>query len=335
MSAAGAYPVRSPQWILTYAGVNITADVSQMVLSISYVDRVGGASGEVEVELEDHAMRWQGPWYPALGDGLNLLIGYSGDPLLPCGDFQVDDLELGGPPDVFRMRCLAAYVTPAMRTCYSVGYENQSLLAIAGAVAGKYGLEMVATSGVPDIVFERVTQHYETDLAFLRRLANEYDYDFTVRGLQLVFYARAALEAQAPVATVERSQVSEFQFRNRTRRIFRAAEVSYLLPRTKTLISRSAEALLVAPTGDTVKLVTRCENQTQAALRAQAALRLNNRDFKRARLVMPGATVLSAGSNVALSGFGAFDGLYLIEAARHRLSRMHGYTTEVEVRNVA
>ena len=32
MAASAAYSVRSPNWILTYLGVNITADVSQMVL---------------------------------------------------------------------------------------------------------------------------------------------------------------------------------------------------------------------------------------------------------------------------------------------------------------
>jgi phage protein D len=53
MSVAIAYPVRSPEWILTYRGVNITADISRMVVSISYVDELGGRSGELEIELED------------------------------------------------------------------------------------------------------------------------------------------------------------------------------------------------------------------------------------------------------------------------------------------
>ena len=59
MTAPIAYPVRSPDWILTYSGVNITADISHMVLSISYADELGGRSGELEVELEDRERRWQ------------------------------------------------------------------------------------------------------------------------------------------------------------------------------------------------------------------------------------------------------------------------------------
>ena len=61
MAAAVSYPVRAPQWVLTYQGVNITADISPMVLAITYVDRLDNASGEVEVELEDHAKRCWAP----------------------------------------------------------------------------------------------------------------------------------------------------------------------------------------------------------------------------------------------------------------------------------
>ena len=121
MAAAFSHSVRTPQWVLIFDGVDITTDVSHMVLAISYVDRLGEASGEVEIELEDHAKRWQGPWYPGLGHILGLQIGYRGEQLLDCGSFQVDELEFDGPPDVMRLRCLAAYITArslaGVRTC--------------------------------------------------------------------------------------------------------------------------------------------------------------------------------------------------------------------------
>src|SRR5579863_4942440 len=144
MAAAISYSVRTPDWLLTYEGIDITADVSHMVLAISYIDRLGEASGEVELALEDHAKRWQGPWYPGLGNILSLQIGYSGEALLDCGTFQVDEIELDGPPDVMRLRCLAAYITPAMRTPNTIAYEDQSLVGIAGQIASKYGLTLVA-----------------------------------------------------------------------------------------------------------------------------------------------------------------------------------------------
>jgi Bacteriophage probable baseplate hub protein len=334
MAAASAYPVRVPQWVLSYQGVNITADVSRMVLRISYCDYLGGLSGELDVAIEDHGKRWQGAWFPALGDRVNLAVGYQGEALLPCGDFQVDQLELGGPPDVFCLRCLAAFITPAMRTRNTAGYENQTLGQIARAIAGKYGFSVVSAPDAAELRFARVTQADETDLGFLKRLAREHDYDFTVRGTTLVFYARRALEQAPAVATVARSDTERFAFSNRSHRIYRAAEVAYQDARGKQLIAHTAQASPVPSTGDTLKLDVRSENGQQAAFRAEAALHARNRKLVQARLVLPGSAALAAGVNVALCGFGGFDGTYLIDAARHRLDHARGYTTELEARRV-
>ncbi|HEY6394502.1 MAG TPA: hypothetical protein VIX12_03725 [Candidatus Binataceae bacterium] len=334
MSAVAGYPVRAPRWVLTYQGVNITGDVSQMVTEITYVDRLGDACGELEIELDDHDGRWQGSWYPSLGDRANLLIGYHGEELLPCGDFQVDELELAGPPDRFRMRCLAAYVTPALRTENSAGYENLTLLQIAAVIAGKYGLTLMSATGVEDLSFTRVTQKQETDLGFLKRLANQFDYDFNVRGATMVMFARTALEQTAPVFTIAPGGVERYEFRNKTRRIYAGAQAAYQDPFARQLIVQSVESQPPAPTGDTLKLVSRCENGQQARLKAAAALHRHNLAFTTISLTMPGTTLAASGSTAAVQGWSSLDGTYLIELARHHLDRATGYTTEIEARLV-
>lgn len=334
MAGSLTYPVRSPEWILTYEGVNITADISHMVVGITYTDRLSGAAGEVEIELEDHEKRWQGPWYPQEGDQASLMIGYHGEPLLPCGDFQVDELEFELPPDIFRLRCLAAYITPAMRTLNSTAFEDQTLVQIAAALAGKYGFELVTAPGLANVAFARVTQSRETDLEFLHRLARTHGYDFTIRGKQMVFYARAALEVQTPAAAISRADLLRGGFRSKTHRVYKAAQVSYQDPTSKRLVTQTVDATPLPPTGDTLKLVARCENGQQALLKSQSALHAANMLQTAARLELPGAPVLCAGNIATLSGFGANDGIYLIETARHRVTRASGYTTEVEARRL-
>jgi len=336
MAAAFSHSVRTPQWVITYDGVDITTDISHMVLAISYVDRLGEASGEVQVELEDHAKRWQGPWYPGLGNILSLQIGYRGEQLLDCGSFQVDELEFDGPPDVTRLRCLAAYITAQMRTPNTVAYENQSIVEIAGQIASKYGLSLVAASSAleSDVAFARVTQRRETDLGFLKRLAIEHNFDFTVRGAQMVFYARTALEAVVPVFALTRSDSTRFSFRNRTRRIYSGAEVSYFNPDIKQLIAQTATANTPEPTTDTLKIVARSETGQQALVKAQAALHLHNMVFIDASIEGPGNVMLVAGNQVEVAGWGALDGAYLIETARHQLTRASGYTTSIAARRV-
>jgi uncharacterized protein len=284
--------------------------------------------------IEDHDQRWQGPWYPTLGDELNLAIGYRGEGLLPCGDFQLDQLELAGPPDTFTMRCLAAFITPAMRTRRSAGYESQTLLGIAETIGLKYGLTVSSALDVVDIAFERVTQKHETDLGFLKRLAFEHDYDFTVRGSILVFYSRTSLEKNLPPLTIARTDLESFEFRNRTHATYRSAQVAYQDLASKSLIVQSAAAVAPIRTGDVLKLVSRCENGQQALLKAQAALHAHNMSFVEASLVMPGSIAVASGNTLELVGFGEFDGVYIVLVAHHRLDRVHGYTTHLEVSRV-
>ena len=334
MVSAISYPVRTPEWVLNYQGINITADISAMLLSISYTDYLSELSGELEFVIEDHDQRWQTSWYPTLRDEVSLAMGYHGEGLLPCGEFQIDQLELAGPPDTLVIRCLAAFITPAMQTPNSAGYENETLLGIAQTIGQKYGLAVIGTPDVIDIAFERVTQKHETDLAFLKRLALEHDYNFSIRGSILVFYARASLEAIPPVQTVTRTDVERFEFRNRTHAIYRAAEVVYHDLTTKPLIAQGVVATAPIPTGDVLKLVSRCENGQQALLRAQAALHSHNISFIEATVTMPGSVAMASGNTIALSGFGEFDGTYIILVANHRLDRAHGYTTRLEVTRV-
>ena len=65
--------------------------------------------------------------------------------------------------------------------------------------------------------------------------------------------------------------------------------------------------------------MSRCENGPQALLKAQAALNASNMWFIDATLVMPGSIAMASGITVNLTGFGEFDGVYIVLVANHRL----------------
>jgi phage protein D len=335
-------PVRHPRWVLNYAGRNITGDVTAMVTEISYKDKVAHHSDEVEVTLEDRDHRWQGPWFPVRGDFVELFIGYDGEELLDCGDFQVDELELKGPPDSFHMKCIAAGITPSIRTPRSAAYENQTLLQVANTVAARHAMTVVGAPQSINVAWARLSQRTETDLNFLRSLAFRHNYDFSIRGQQLIFYARTPLEQQQSLLTLMRGgtelipsslTVKGFEFKTRTQQIYRSATVAYLNPQQKKLIAaQSGDSS--APTGDDLHIVARCEVPQHAQLKADSALHDANKDQVTGRIETEGTILLAAGVNVDISGFAAFDGRYHIESSRHRLERGSGYTTEVEVRKL-
>jgi uncharacterized protein len=358
MAALLSYPVRHPQWELTYAGQNITGRVTQMAIEVSYSDKTEHHSDELEVTLEDRDRRWQGPWFPVRGDVVSAQIGYDSEALMDCGQFQVDELELKGPPDTFHLKCVAAGITPSIRTPRSAAYENQTLLQVANTVAARQGLRVIGLAGSGQTIsFARVTQRHETDLNFLHRLAIAHNYDFSIRGTQLVFYSRTALENQSPVMTITRGaptvngaaapspfplpQLSGrgasilakgFEFKTRTQQIYKSASVAYQNPATKQLIAASASG--TSPTGDDLHIVTRCENPQQAQLKASSAIHDKNKDQVTGRLEVEGNTLLVAGVNITVQGFGAWDGTWHIDSSRHRLARDSGYETEVEIRQL-
>jgi len=100
------------------------------------------------------------------------------------------------------------------------------------------------------------------------------------------------------------------------------------------LVTQTVAAEPSPPNGDMIKLAVRCENGQQALLKAQSALHAANMVQTTAWLQTPGAAALSAGNNVRVDGFGVHDGVYLIETARHRLTRASGYTSEIDARRV-
>ena len=268
------------------------------------------------------------------GDVIQLWIGYAGENKLDCGSFQVDDLELEGPPDVFTIRAIPAYITPALRTPTSAGYENQTLMQIATTVAGKHGLTVVGAPNDINVSFKRVTQNRETDLAFLKRLANENDYDFTVRDKKIQFYSRPQLHAQPPVVNVVRTGSEKFQFKSKANQIYKGAQVSYQDPASGQLITGTASATVPVPAGDTLRVVRRVESAPDATQKATAALRDKNMIFGTSELTVPGNILLVAGNNITTSGWGKYDATYYIMTARHKLSRESGYTTELELQRL-
>lgn len=331
-AVAASRVVPAPAWKLSYAGQNITANISKAVTGILYNDKAEHGASEIEVQLEDRGRMWQrNP--PAKGDVLSLFIGYEGA-LTPCGLFQVDENTLEGPPDEFRMKGISASITAAMRTHFSRSYEGQTLAQIANTIAMAHGLTVVGAPADIDVTVQRITQKHETDLAFLRRVANLYGYNFNLKGQQLVFEARTRLETAPSVLTITRglTPVIKFSFTAQSWKVYKAATVSYFDPATKQLVTATAEADPPVPEGDVYAIPEKVQDGQEAQAKADAALHGNNMHEGTCTLTLEGDARLGAGLNIDLSGWGAFDGKYQIEQTRHRLIRNGAYTVEVNGR---
>ncbi|OHX10252.1 Cro/Cl family transcriptional regulator [Chromobacterium sphagni] len=340
--------VPHPVFQLAYGQHSITSDISPYVLSVTYTDYLSGQSDELEVELEDSDGRWIRAWYPGHGDQLTLKIGYAGEPLLPCGGFEIDEIEFAFPPTTVSIRALATGVKKLVRSRVGRAYENTTLAAIAQRIAKRNHLTL--TGKVRDIRIDRVTQYQERDVAFLTRLAREFGYAFKIVGSKLVFSELADLRDGQPVMTLRPGDLISIRLRDKIKEIYQEAKLKHHNPKTKKLVVYGVKNGEVAATGhttttaksgknpsssDSLKMSGRASSRATAQAKVQAALDQSNLEQTAGSLTLPGTPRLVAGSTFDLVDCGKLSGRYLVESARHRIDRSGGYTTDLEVKRAA
>jgi hypothetical protein len=333
--------VLQPSVVLVLAGVRMADYVQKTLLSLTYTDYLEGQSDTLEVELEDVEGKLQGPWYPTHGDVMIASIGYEKGYLrgqwLPCGEFQIDEVAVNGPPDSVSIKGLAAGTEHQLRTASAVAYDETTLADIAGQVAARNGLKLEGE--IAEVELIRVTQAQERDLPFLRRLADEYGHAFTVRDGKLMMYKRSDLKAREPRRTLRREDVASWRFQDKITTVVESAAVTYHDPVTKQTYTGEAkdsgdEIRTRRHSNDTRKINIRAENPAQAQLKADAALERANEDQTTCTLSMMGAVDLTAGTNIALEGWYAMDGKYQITQSTHSITRGQGYTTSIDCRRI-
>lgn len=319
--------VPQAKWVLTYEG----ADISSDAVGVIYTDFDHGQSDEIEVTFEDRMHRWKGGWYPEKGDVLNLMIGWIGQGLLPCGAFEIDEIDFNGPPDTVTLRALAAPVSESLRTKKTRAFEDKTLREIAEEIAGEHGMSVEGE--IEDITIKRVTQNEERDLEFLKRVAEEYAHVFAVRERVLFFSTIESLESQDAAAVIPRGEMKRFAFQDKTHEVYKECVLSYHDPETAKLIEVTVEDPDVT-TGDTLKVTARVESEDHAKTRAEAELKKANAKKLRGRVQIVGDHRMIAGNVIEIAMLGKLSGRYYVETSRHRIDRGAGYTTEVEVRRV-
>ncbi|TBV10266.1 phage late control D family protein [Stutzerimonas kirkiae] len=337
MAALTFNQVPQARLALSYEQRDIVRDVAPGLLSLTYTDRLTGQSDDLDLELHDAEGFWLNAWYPGHGDSLALGFSWAGSVMRQLGRFEIDEIELSGPPSTVHVRALAAGIRKAVRTVEHRAYESVTLDKVAQQIAARQGLALVGS--IEPIALDRLTQQ-ESDLAFLAQLAEQYDYAFKVRGTQLVFHRISELAASSPVLTVEPADLEHWSIRDSLKQVPAAVAVRHHEPTTQQLVAYDlvngeivavpSSASKTTTSADTKKRRKRTTGADSARAQAKADAAKAQRERTTGSLTLMGAPVLVSGNVIALDGFGKLSGNYLITSARHTFSRT-GYRSALEV----
>ncbi len=331
---------------------DISEDVSRFFLSLTYTDNLSDEADDITLELEDRAQLWQSDWFPE-GEGnfiditihtYNRVTLHDGESVLHAGRFEIDEIEVTGYPSTVRIKAVAVLGDSILRgTRHNQTWEEITVQKCAVDIASRNGLSLRwECEENPEL--DHVEQADESDLEFLLRICHDHGISLKITTDEVILFDDAKYEATDPVLTVYKPGLADtsvggdtvpvrwlrdYHMQAKTRDTYWKCQVKYQKGKEKELI----EGEFAAPNktkGRILYVREQVKDVSEAERLAKKKLREANKDEMTGEFVTLGRTDLAAGQVAELSGFGHFDGNYLIMRAVHEVRRE--YTTKASVR---
>lgn len=311
---------------LTYNQKNITSALAPYVTAIEATDSLG-KKDSLSITLEDSQDLWKGPWYPVKTDSLELEFGYKGGSVLKIGKFYIDEINFSAPPDTVQIQAVSADISKPLETPRSRTFKNKSLKQIVEQIAGEAGLKVHGK--IDNITFLCRRQNKQTDLGFLKMLADSFGYFMAVKENVLIFNKLSDVRKSKTSLKLHKSDCLSVSLKDKTAAIYKACTIKYWSAKDKQQLTYT-ENVEGLKTGDTLIIKDRVENHEQAKARAKAALTAKNERQVAGTILIPGSAYYTAGAQIELTGLGVLSGVYTITSAKHSFGS-GGWTCSLEV----
>ena len=322
---------------LIYEGKDISRNIAPYMMSFTYTDNSGDKADDISITLEDRDRLWIGDWFSSKGDKVRASIiihdweEAGKTQSLPCGLFEVDQIECSGPPNQITIKAVSTLVSKPMRQeKHTKAWENVKLSTIAGDAASRSSLAFF-WDAKDDPYFERRDQVETSDLEFLSGLCRDYGIAVKVTDTQLVCYDEEEYEAHEAVGELAfgDKKLIRWSFSTKTAGTYKSARLQYHDPVKDETYSVTEEGDAEG-TGRVLELNQKADSENDARRIASESLRQANKREITANITLMGDLRFVGGSNLTISGFGSFDGKYVIEKATHTVSG--SYTTKLDLR---
>ena len=304
-------------------------------VSASYIAYVSGASGSSSGSsassgisgMKISAVIVQRNWH---GDGK--------DNVLSCGEFELDSLSCGvGPSEVSIKGTSIPYASTIRQQKKTKGWEAYYLSGIAREIADKGGMGQLYLSSI-NPYYARREQYQTPDITFLKNLCHDAGVSMKVTNNIIVLFDQAAYEKRDAVLTIkygDGSYIGKPTLKTgKAETQYASCRVRYTNPATGKCIEAIAyveDYKADDKKNQQLEVRARVANYAEAKSLAEKRLRLHNKFERSASFTLLGNSEIVAGLNVKLSGFGLWDGKYVVKTAKHSVGSS-GYTTAITLR---
>ncbi len=257
------------------------------------------------------------------------------DSVLDCGLFELDSIDLSGPPSALTIKATSLSYSSTMRqTLKSKSWENVTLRQIARQIAEANGMGVMYETG-ENPKYSRVEQYRMSDISFLQKLCHDAGCSLKATNNIIVIFNQAEYETKNAVKTIvfAKSGYIKYKLSTGENDTYTSCRVYYTDSRGVTIsaVEYAENYRKGEDNGQCLEVRQKVSSVSEAQMLAHKLLRLHNKLETEASFTFPGDTSLAAGCAVELSGFGFWDGKYIIKQAKHTVSSS-GYTTVISLR---
>lgn len=327
-----------------FDGADISKDLEQYLLQIEYVDNDEDDADTLSIKVQDREGVWQSKWLGAMweaGKAMSIQAVISacnwnstgGDSVLDCGAFELDAVSAQGPPNTITIKGTSApYNCTLQQTQHSKSWESYDLKKIAGEIADNAGM---AVQYLPKPVpsYARVEQYRCSDIMFLKKLCQDAGFSVKICNKIIVIFEQKEYEVKGPVRTFSKGDGTYTSYKLYTNETQTYALCHVYYNNDGNLIEWTQKAEDYDPKNNSnqkLEIQQKVGSVEEAKALAKEMLRLYNKFAFEAQFTVPGDTSLVAGATFQISGFGKFDGKYLIKTSQHTVSGSGGYVTTVK-----
>lgn len=252
--------------------------------------------------------------------------------VLDCGTFEIDSVDLSGPPMKTTLKGTSIPYTSTLRMMKkSRNWEKFTLKRIAQQIANEAGLKLLYESS-NNLEYDKKEQVQQSDIRFLQDLCHAEGMALKITKMSVVIFDKEEYDAKPVVKTITYGSSDILSFRLATKltdAAYTSCHVSYTNTDKKQTIEYTYTPDSTVGTGQVLEINERVSNTAEAMRLAKKRLREKNAQEFTASFKMVGNVQLVAGIIVRLKGFQQFDKKYRVTSAKHNLTG--GYTTDIEL----